>query len=168
MKYLRYNSAKTSTLYLKIYDQAIIELGAHGCFAKDDVLTKVGFGVLANSDEFRWDYIIKMIEEKTDTELIPLVPAFFSRRNKRREITDGYVANGGGGKARRVAGYASISEQNSALVLQRLEQKFGRLRGIANSVNRTGAHARQAGMNNVGLIQVVGRPQIIDEAGEAA
>lgn len=140
-KWLRYEKALASKVYRDIAADASDRLHDSGHFAKEDVLESTGYQVI--SDDIRWDYIKRMIEEQYDVELVPLAFAYFKRHSKKEEMTvpARFIATGYG---KRTVGFALVSEQNGHLVLSHLDRKRGKIAGAVKSANKSLSKAKQA------------------------
>jgi hypothetical protein len=135
-KYLRYEKAKASKVYMEIVEQAEQRLLDHGVFNKEEVVARCGYTEI--SHDLRWDYIRRTIEDGHNTELIPLAPAYFRRHSKELEksFTEKFVAKGNG---RGTVGYAIASEQNGHFIIHRLKSKMKLAHSFGESAERTKA-----------------------------
>ena len=84
MKYLRFEKAVVSVIYITIVKEAELRLEDHGTFIKDEVIRRVGYDAIG--DDIRWDDVRLIIERTHDTELIPLAPSFMKRHKKDEEL----------------------------------------------------------------------------------
>jgi hypothetical protein len=141
-KFLRYRIAVQSKVYQELVEETERQLVEIGHFAKINVANRAGYAAVF--DDIRWDYIRRMIEEKHNTELIPLGPAFFKRHIKKEEVsfTEKFVARGNG---RGTVGYAIASEQNGHFVIHRLNLKIKMSKAFADSAEDTRALAVRVG-----------------------
>ena len=157
-KYLRYSAALASKVYLEIVMQAELRLADHGTFSKHEVVKDSGFEPFES--EIRWDYVRRMIEEKHDTELIPLAPSYYRRHSKQEELefTEKFVAKGNG---RHTVGYCVASERNGHFVIHRLELKMRMANAFIESAERT----RSLGLRVGALKPPAGsaRPRLIED-----
>lgn len=133
-KFLRFDKAVQSKVYSEIVQECEIKLEDKGYFAKIDVIDGAGYDAIA--DDIRWDYVRRMIEERHETELIPLAPSYFKRhrRDEEKQFTEKFVARGNG---RRTVGYANASEQNGHFVIHRIKIKTKMSVAFATSAERT-------------------------------
>ena len=134
MKYLRFEKAVVSVIYITIVKEAELRLEDHGTFIKDEVIRRVGYDAIG--DDIRWDYVRLIIERTHDTELIPLAPSFMKRHKKEEELrfTEKFIARGNG---RRTIGYANACPQNGHFVIHRLKTKLKTAEGFTKSADRT-------------------------------
>ena len=134
MKYLRFEKAVASIIYVTVVKEAELRLEDHGTFIKDDVIRRVGYDAIG--DDIRWDYVRLIIERKHDTELIPLAPSFLKRHKKEEELkfTEKFIARGNG---RRTIGYANACPQNGHFIIHRLRTKLKTAEGFSNSAQKT-------------------------------
>ena len=139
-KWLRYETAKDDPLYKTIVRSAENILEALGAFSKEEALKQAGFAILDDS-VFRWDYIKRMIEDKNDTELIPLASQFFSAKRDKRHSTsyppdqfpERYLAHGYGKKT---AGFCTAEQRNGHFFLTQLKIKHEQVKGRAKAHDR--------------------------------
>lgn len=142
VKFLRFAKAQSNHVYMEIADYAVERLIANGFFIRDEVLERTGYDA---GFDIRWDYVRRIIEEKHDTELIPLGPRFLSRHQLQDEqqFTERFIA---GGNGRKCVAYANATQKNGHFILMRLKVKGRIADGLAKSVQRTVAIAQKVGV----------------------
>lgn len=143
IKHLRYKTCLESDVYQRIVDEAVAMLEHNGVFVFTDVLEKTKLGVIA--DAIRWDYVRRIIEDRHDTDLYPLGPAYLKRHAKSDEtrFPNKFIA---GGNGRNTVAYANVSEENAHFVLVRLKRNETMAQAYDKAATRTRAVAERAGL----------------------
>lgn len=161
MRYTTEKAVRACDIHKEIKAAAIKALENPGFFAKDEVVSKLGYGTLA--DSVRWDHLRRFIEDELGCELIPLAKAFFhksekiDKTTKRRRpagrddpaevkrVPERFIAWGNG---KRAFGYASVVQANGNLVVRRLVYRehvalgtYGKAKKLRGNMNVQGIKA---------------------------
>lgn len=129
--YLRKEKARQCPIHMAILDECADQLQLHGVFEKAAVLGRLNFEAVA--DSVRWDYIRDFLEtEIVGCEMVPLAQAYFKRHKVEEERVNPqrFIALGHGKKT---AGFASVTQQNDHLFVQRIEHKARMSNGVGEA-----------------------------------
>ena len=122
-KWLRYNDAVANPVYQTLIEACVDRLTDRGPghFEKKEVVKACRLDVFDDS-VFRWDYIKLYIEREYHTELVPLVHAYFNRRNIAARLLEMQEAEAAA--AREVAVDPDADDPNRAAKLRTIASKY--------------------------------------------
>jgi predicted aspartyl protease len=145
-KWLRYDAAKQNPYYKQLIPLAIDYLTKRGVFERERLIKETNLGPF--SDAIRWDYVVRMVEEETKVELIPLAASFFERHDHTDDpkVPQKYLASGHG---KRTVGYAVASKEHGHFVIAQLVRKQKVALGMVKGADKTHASAVKAGIDKV-------------------